>query len=270
IFALNLAVAFARGERTLLLDGDLRRPSVGKILGLPRDALGLSELLTNRAQLSECVIGTGVKDLHAISTGFVPPDPLHILSSSRMASALKVLAHSFSRIVIDCAPILPVSDAAVLSKHAHCVLYVVKSDTTTVAQIRKGLGLLERVNAPIMGIVLTPHIHPGRYENTRSTIEKAFKDFRLALRKARVALHIGMAAEVRLSPDIVALLRCNEVPFLGELNGHRIILLEFPHTQITPGADKLVERLLQHNIRPLIAHPERNQDVIRDLSKIEP
>src|SRR6184192_226926 len=155
IFALNLAVAFARGERTLLLDGDLRRPSVGKILGLPRDALGLSELLTNRAQLSECVIGTGVKDLHAISTGFVPPDPLHILSSSRMASALKVLAHSFSRIVIDCAPILPVSDAAVLSKHAHCVLYVVKSDTTTVAQIRKGLGLLERVNAPIMGIVLT-------------------------------------------------------------------------------------------------------------------
>ncbi|TLZ06289.1 MAG: hypothetical protein E6K31_16370, partial [Gammaproteobacteria bacterium] len=104
IFALNLAVAFARGERTLLLDGDLRRPSVGKILGLPRDALGLSELLTNRAQLSECVIGTGVKDLHAISTGFIPPDPLHILSSSRMASALKVLAHSFSRIVIDCAP----------------------------------------------------------------------------------------------------------------------------------------------------------------------
>jgi len=91
----------------------------------------------------------------------------------------------------------------------------------------------------------------------------------LALRKARVPLHIGMAAEVRLSPDIVALLsRMRCVP--GELDGYRIILLEFPHTQITPGADKLIERLLQHNIRPLIAHPERNQDVIRDLSKIEP
>jgi len=60
------------------------------------------------------------------------------------------------------------------------------------------------------------------------------------------------------------------VPFLGELDGYRIMLLEFPHTQITPGADKLIERLLQHNIRPLIAHPERNQDVMRDLSKIEP
>jgi protein-tyrosine phosphatase len=118
--------------------------------------------------------------------------------------------------------------------------------------------------------VMTPHINPGRYENTRSTIERAFKDFRLALRKARVPLHIGMAAEVRLSSDIVALLSQNEVPFLGELDGYRIMLLEFPHTHITPGADKLVERLLKHGIRPLIAHPERNQDVIRDLSKIEP
>ncbi len=134
-----------------------------------------------------------------------------------------------------------------------------------------GLALAQAAVADgITYSVMTPHIHPGRYENTRSTIEKAFKDFRLALRKARVALHIGMAAEVRLSPDIVALLSQNEVPFLGELDGHRIILLEFPHTQITPGADKLIERLLQHNIRPLIAHPERNQDVIRDLSKIEP
>jgi protein-tyrosine phosphatase len=134
-----------------------------------------------------------------------------------------------------------------------------------------GLALAQAAVADgITYSVMTPHIHPGRYENTRSTIEQAFKDFRLALRKARVPLHIGMAAEVRLSPEIVALLSENEVPFLGELDGYRIILLEFPHTQITPGADKLVEWLLKHKIRPLIAHPERNQDVIRDLSKIEP
>lgn len=155
ILALNLAVAFGRAEKTLLLDGDMRRPSLGKMLGLPRNAPGLSELLTQHSRLSECVIGTGIKDLDAISTGFIPPDPLPILSSSRMASALKVLAHSYSRIVIDCAPILPVSDAAVLSKYADCVLYVVKSDATKVAQVRNGLRLLERVNAPIMGIVLT-------------------------------------------------------------------------------------------------------------------
>ena len=134
-----------------------------------------------------------------------------------------------------------------------------------------GLALAQAAVADgITYSVMTPHIHPGRYENTRSSIEQAFKDFRLALRKARVPLHIGMAAEVRLSPDIVALLSQNEVPFLGELNGYRIILLEFEHTQITPGADKLIEWLLKHKIRPLIAHPERNQDVMRDLTKIEP
>ncbi|TLZ12604.1 MAG: CpsD/CapB family tyrosine-protein kinase, partial [Gammaproteobacteria bacterium] len=155
IFALNLAVAFGRAEKTLLLDGDLRRPAVGRMLGLPRDAPGLSELLASSARLPECVIGTGVKDLDAISTGFIPPDPLQILSSARMSSALKVLGHTYSRIIIDCAPILPVSDAAVLSKYADCVLYVVKSDATKVPQIKNGLGLLERVNAPILGIVLT-------------------------------------------------------------------------------------------------------------------
>src|SRR6266480_3554690 len=155
IFALNLAVTFGRGERTLLLDGDLRRPAVGRMLGLPRDAPGLSDLLTSSSRLPECVSGTAVKDLDAISTGFIPPDPLQILSSSRMSSALKVLSHTYSRIIIDCAPILPVSDAAVLSKYADCVLYVVKSDATKVPQIKTGLGLLERVNAPILGIVLT-------------------------------------------------------------------------------------------------------------------
>src|SRR5947207_3403762 len=155
IFALNLAVAFGRAEKTLLLDGDLRRPAVGRMLGLPRDAPGLSELLASSARLPECVSGTGVKDLDAIPTGFIPPDPLQLLSSARMSSALKVLANTYSRIIIDCAPILPVSDAAVLSKYADCVLYVVKSDATKVPQIKNGLGLLERVNAPILGIVLT-------------------------------------------------------------------------------------------------------------------
>src|ERR1700693_656070 len=134
-----------------------------------------------------------------------------------------------------------------------------------------GLALAQAAVADgIIYSVMTPHTLPGRYDNTRSSIEPVFEDFRLAPRKARGPFRIGMAAEVRLSPDIVALLGQNEVPFLGELNGYRIILLEFPHTHIPPGADKLIERLLKDRIRPLIAHPERNQDVMRDLSKIEP
>ena len=155
IVALNLASAFARTEKTLLLDADMRRPSIRKMLGLPRDAPGLSELLADQARLIECVIKSGVENLDAISTGFVPPDPLELLSSARMTKALKVLANAYSRIVIDCPPILPVSDAAVLSKYADSVLFVVKADATSAPQIKNALGLLERIDAPITGIVLT-------------------------------------------------------------------------------------------------------------------
>jgi len=73
IVALNLASAFARTEKTLLLDADMRRPSVRKMLGLRRDVPGLSELLANHARLIECVIKTGVENLDVISTGFIPP-----------------------------------------------------------------------------------------------------------------------------------------------------------------------------------------------------
>lgn len=155
IVALNLALAFAGSGKTLLLGADMHRPTIGRMLGLPRDAPGLSELLAGSAKLSECVIRTSAENLDVISTGFAPPDPLRLLGSARMANALKVLASAYSRVVMDCPPILPVSDAAVLSKYADCVLFVVKSDATSVPQIRNGLRLLERVNAPITGIVLT-------------------------------------------------------------------------------------------------------------------
>ncbi|RPI41378.1 MAG: polysaccharide biosynthesis tyrosine autokinase, partial [Betaproteobacteria bacterium] len=155
IVALNLAIAFARAEKTLLLDGDMRRPSVRKMLGLRRDVPGLSELLSERARLIECIIKTGFENLDAISTGFIPPDPLELLSSPRMTKALKVLANDYARVIIDCPPILPVSDAALLSKYADSVLFVVKADATPAPQIRNGLALLERVDAPITGIVLT-------------------------------------------------------------------------------------------------------------------
>ncbi len=118
--------------------------------------------------------------------------------------------------------------------------------------------------------VMTPHIHPGRYENVRTTIEPALASFRKALRMEKIPLTCGMAAEVRLSPEILPLLEQEELPFLGTMDGYRIMLLEFPHSHIPLGADNLIKKLLYNKIRPIIAHPERNKDVIRDLAKIEP
>ncbi len=118
--------------------------------------------------------------------------------------------------------------------------------------------------------VMTPHLHPGRYENTRSRTEEPLREFRAALRKEQIALEISVAAEVRLDVEILPLLEQEEVPFLGEMDGYRIMLLEFPHGHITHGAENLIQKLLDNKIRPIIAHPERNKDVIRDPAKIEP
>jgi len=126
------------------------------------------------------------------------------------------------------------------------------------------------VDNGIIFSVVTPHINPGRYDNSLTKIYPRAKSFRAALKAAQIPLRIGMAAEVRLSPDILPLLDEGEIPFYGELDGFNIMLLEFPHTHIPPGADKLIDKLLDRKIRPIIAHPERNKDVIRSLNKIVP
>ena len=118
--------------------------------------------------------------------------------------------------------------------------------------------------------VVTPHIHPGRYDNEKASIEQVYLSYQEQLKKEDIKLHLGMASEVRISMEMIPLITEGRIPFLGELDGYKIILLEFPHSHILPGSDKLVNYLLKQNIRPLIAHPERNKDVIRKLDKIEP
>jgi len=118
--------------------------------------------------------------------------------------------------------------------------------------------------------IVTPHIHPGRYENDKASIDKIYRQFKDKLKEEKIALEVGMAAEVRISMEILPLIAEGKIPFIGELDGYKIMLLEFPHSHILPGTDKMVDYLLKRNIRPLIAHPERNKDVIRKFEKIEP
>ena len=117
---------------------------------------------------------------------------------------------------------------------------------------------------------VTPHLHPGRWENDRAKIEAAVAAYRAALAAAGIALEIGFAAEVRLDYDILPLIEADRVPFLGTLEGYRVMLLEFPHSHVPVGADKFVAWLLARNIRPMIAHPERNKDLMRDPARLQP
>jgi protein-tyrosine phosphatase len=126
------------------------------------------------------------------------------------------------------------------------------------------------VAAGITTAVLTPHVHPGRYENNCSSIARLCAAFERVLAHKLIPLAVRPGGEVRISSDIIQMVEDGEIPFLGVANGYRIMLLEFPHSHLLLGAEKLVSWLLARRIRPLIAHPERNKEVMRNVDKITP
>jgi protein-tyrosine phosphatase len=118
--------------------------------------------------------------------------------------------------------------------------------------------------------VLTPHMTPGVYDNKRRELQTVFDDFASRLKLEAIPLEVRLGAEVRLCPELLDLLSDDELLFVGNVDGYRILLLEFPHDMIPVGSDKLVTMLLRNKIRPLIAHPERNQAVMDSHDRIRP
>jgi len=117
--------------------------------------------------------------------------------------------------------------------------------------------------------IVTPHIHPGRWNNTRAIIQPRLQELKICLLEEDIPLQLGFAGEVRLSDQLMLQLDMEEIPFYGEVNGFKIMLLEFPHSHIIPGSEKMVRWLLANNIRPLLAHPERNKQVMRDPGQLD-
>ncbi len=118
--------------------------------------------------------------------------------------------------------------------------------------------------------VVTPHIHPGRYDNQRENITKIFNNLCSRVRKEKIHIKLGMAAEVRIDPLILGMIEHDHIPFIGELDGKNILLVEMPHSHIPTGADKFIQWLLDKDIIPMIAHPERNKEVMRNYDRLSP
>jgi len=153
--ALNLAYSFGRMERTLLMDCDLRRPSIAVALGLPTDGVGLTNLLVEKS-LKEGSIKCGVLDsFDCLTSGPIPENPLELLASEKFAKGLNALKSHYDRIIIDCAPTHVVSDAIVLSQLADEVLYVVKPHETPIKLVENGLTRLDEARATIAGICIS-------------------------------------------------------------------------------------------------------------------
>jgi len=117
--------------------------------------------------------------------------------------------------------------------------------------------------------VLTPHIQPGRYDNTLASIRRVFCRFVEALQNEHISLHIAMAAEVRICPEILHLIEDDQMPFYISAQGEKSILLELPHSHVPPGSDKMLSWLCQHGIRTILAHPERNKELMKNIDKVK-
>jgi capsular exopolysaccharide synthesis family protein len=152
--AINMALAHAQAKRVLLIDADLRRPSVGEKLGLDPKKPGLTNLLSGSATFAECLQRVEGTSLYAISTGPVPVNPLELILSKRFEALVKALAGTCDFLIIDSPPVHLVSDALVLSKMVTGVMFVVKADSTPYPLVRRCIRALEDVDAKLFGITL--------------------------------------------------------------------------------------------------------------------
>ncbi len=155
------ALALARnltqlGKRVLLVEGDLRNPSLHKLLGL-KSEVGLSNLLAGASTLANAVQQTGDERLHVLLAGPLPPNPAELLSGSKFVSMLTVAAEHYDQVIIDGPPVLGLADAPILSNAIESTLLVVTSSKTRTSTAQAALKRLMAARARVIGALLTKY-----------------------------------------------------------------------------------------------------------------
>jgi len=150
----NLSIVLAQqGKRVLLLDADMRRPTVHRVFGLSGQ-LGLSNILTGGADMNDAIQATVQPNLFVIGAGPAPPHPSELLSSSLMLDLLRKWRNDYDHIIVDSPPVISVTDPVLLSVQMDAVLLVVRSGQTTATHVRRTRDLLQSVKANLLGIVV--------------------------------------------------------------------------------------------------------------------
>jgi len=151
----NLALTMAESQRVLLIDADLRNPSVAQMFGID-GSIGLSTILSGRVSIEDAIQHWGRGRLDIIPAGHIPPNPSQLLGSTGMADMLSMLtaAGKYDLVLMDTAPILPVSDSTVLSKYSDGAIIIVNAKSTTRSQLAEALRSFARSGARTLGVVL--------------------------------------------------------------------------------------------------------------------
>jgi len=152
--AANTAIAMAdANRRVLLIDCDLRKPAIHRMFGLV-NIKGLTNILVEGIEYSDITNVTDVENLEIITSGPKPPNPAELLGSRRMKEFLDRVREDYDVVIIDAPPVLPVTDAAVLSQYVDGVILVAGYGVTTFEAAAQAKASLQKVNARILGVVL--------------------------------------------------------------------------------------------------------------------
>lgn len=153
--ACNMAVTFAEnGNKVLLIDADLRRPTVHKKFKLP-NSLGIVNLILEPERMSEIVHEDVIPGLDIVTSGAIPPNPSELLGSKRNRALLTKLREEYDTIILDTPPLLAVTDAQVLTTISDGTIIVAQHGVTKKDEILQAKGLLEKVKGNILGVVLS-------------------------------------------------------------------------------------------------------------------
>jgi polysaccharide biosynthesis transport protein len=152
--AANIALAFAQsGHRVLLVDADLRRPTVHKLFAAPQER-GLSELIAGEITFAEAVRPTTVSSLSLITAGSAPLNPSELVASERFGHLVEEFRGQYDYVLIDTPPMLAVSDPCIISKYSDGVLLVVRIHKNRRAVLRRAVDLGNSHNARWLGVVV--------------------------------------------------------------------------------------------------------------------
>lgn len=151
--ASNLAYSMSKLENVVLIEADMRRPGLGRAMGIRSH--GLSDLLEGEAYLEDCLRIDAIGQLDIIPAGRVPETHLELLASPEFAELVDLLKSRYDRVIIDLAPVQAVSDAIVVGKYADSAIYVIKSDSTPLPVVRRGIDRLQEVGINVAGAVIS-------------------------------------------------------------------------------------------------------------------
>lgn len=150
----NLAVVVAQaGYRVILVDCDLRRPSLHKIFQVPNDS-GFTNCIINELEPERAAYSLSIANLHVMTSGPIPPNPAEVLNSQRTRNLWTSLSEGYDYILIDSPPLLSVTDATIIASQVDATLLVVRSGKTRKDVATQGRDRLLQANARIIGVVL--------------------------------------------------------------------------------------------------------------------